>query len=395
MNEPTMHDELESNTVTDCATDVVEPMNVDEAVRSRYSQAAEQREPELCCPVDYDDRFLKVIPQEILERDYGCGDPSRFLRAGEHVLDLGSGGGKICYIAAQVVGPQGSVTGVDCNAEMLELARKYRGQIAEQLGYDNVTFAKGRIQDLKLDLELLDPLLGEHPIESAADWLALQEKLDELRIRQPMIANEAVDVVVSNCVLNLVKRSDRHQLFGEIFRVLKPGARAVISDIVSNADVPERLQNDARLWSGCISGAFREDRFIDAFSDAGFHGMQIVSRQVEPWAVVEGIEFRSVTVEAHKSHNASTDNSLRQVIYHGPWSAVMDDLGRELIRGQPMEVTGEEYNRYCYPPYASSVTAVPTADDAGDEPLDGDAASTTTALDIMPTGDCCGPGNCC
>ncbi|MBW2713554.1 MAG: methyltransferase, partial [Deltaproteobacteria bacterium] len=84
-------------------------MAVEQSVRERYSNGAQEREAALCCPVDYDARYLEIIPQEVLERDYGCGDPSSYVRPGEIVLDLGSGGGKICFIAAQIVGPEGRV----------------------------------------------------------------------------------------------------------------------------------------------------------------------------------------------------------------------------------------------------------------------------------------------
>ena len=94
------------------------------AVSDRYSGAAHEREEALCCPVEYDPRYLEAIPDEVLERDYGCGDPSAWLREGETVLDLGSGGGKICFIASQVVGPRGRVIGVDMNDDMLALARR-------------------------------------------------------------------------------------------------------------------------------------------------------------------------------------------------------------------------------------------------------------------------------
>ena len=115
-----------------------------------------------------------------------------------------------------------------------------------------------------------------------------------------MVPDESVDCVVSNCVLNLVRPGDRRQLFAETFRVLRLGGRAAISDIVSDEDVPEHLQNDPELWSGCVSGAFREDRFLKAFEDAGFYEVQIAARQSEPWRTIEGIEFRSLTVVAHK-----------------------------------------------------------------------------------------------
>src|SRR5262249_12476820 len=97
---------------------------MESAVRQRYSDAAKAREASLCCPVDYDPRYLRAIPEEVIERDYGCGDPSRHVREGDVVLDLGSGGGKICFIAAQIVGPRGRVIGIDMNDDMLALARR-------------------------------------------------------------------------------------------------------------------------------------------------------------------------------------------------------------------------------------------------------------------------------
>ena len=107
-----------------CCESTVSVLDVERAVRERYGAAAQAKENALCCPVDYDPHYLAIIPQEILDRDYGCGDPSRHLQQGETVLDLGSGGGKICYIAAQIVGAKGRVIGVDRNDEMLSLANK-------------------------------------------------------------------------------------------------------------------------------------------------------------------------------------------------------------------------------------------------------------------------------
>lgn len=270
------------------------------AVYDRYAAASQQVEPALCCPVSYAGEYLKVIPQEIIEKDYGCGDPSAWVSEGEVVLDLGSGAGKLCYIMAQVVGPAGYVMGVDCNMEMLSLARKYQQQVADSVGYANVDFRYGMIQDLQLNLGLLDAHLRQHPIGGSQDWLSLRNTEQQLRTSSPLIEANTIDCVVSNCVLNLVRQQDRRQLFEEIFRVLKPNGRAVISDIVSDQDVPQRLQQDEQLWSGCLSGAFREDLFPKAFLDAGFSEATIVKRQSDPWQVVEGIEFRSVTVIAWK-----------------------------------------------------------------------------------------------
>src|SRR5206468_3965833 len=154
---------------------MLQPQRTGTIVRQRYAAGAKERADKLCCPVDYDSEYLKVIPREVIERDYGCGDPSRYLREGEAVLDLGSGPGKICFIAAQIVGPNGKVIGVDMTDEMLEVARRNAPVVAERLGYANVEFRKGRIQDLGLDLELLDRQLKSNPITDAASFLAADE----------------------------------------------------------------------------------------------------------------------------------------------------------------------------------------------------------------------------
>ncbi len=270
------------------------------SVYERYAAAAQAVEPALCCPVEYSSDFLTVIPQEIIERDYGCGDPTPFVRSGDTVLDLGSGGGKLCYIAAQMVGPTGRVIGVDCNREMLELARKHAPTVAERLGYANVDFRYGLIQDLRLNLQRLGEELSQQPICDPQGYLKLRNIEERLRLEQPLVADESVDCVLSNCVLNLVRQQDRRQLFSEVFRVLRRGGRAAISDIVSDEPIPEALQQDPELWSGCLSGAFREAEFLQAFEEAGFYGIQIEKRQSEPWRTVAGIEFRSITVVAYK-----------------------------------------------------------------------------------------------
>lgn len=322
------------------------------SVHSRYADAARAKEESLCCPVQYAREFLEVIPQEILDRDYGCGDPTPYVRAGDTVLDLGSGGGKVCYILSQVVGPEGRVIGVDCNPEMLSLARGYWEQVAAQLGYANVEFRYGLIQDLALDLEALAEEAAGLKILSAADLLVVRQLEQRLRHERPMVADESVDCVVSNCVLNLVRPEDRHQLFADVFRVLRLGGRVAISDIVSDEDVPEHLQQDPQLWSGCISGAFREDQFLEAFEQAGFYGIQIAARQAEPWRTVEGIEFRSLTVTAHKGKQGPCLERHHAVIYRGPFKQVEDDDNHVYYRGQRMAVCDKTFHLLQKEPYS-------------------------------------------
>src|SRR5881275_3226579 len=177
---------------------MIKSQRTETIVRQRYAVGAKERADKLCCPIDYEDQYLKVIPQEVIERDYGCGDPSRYLREGETVLDLGSGSGKICFIAAQIVGPKGRVIGVDMTDEMLEVARRNAPIVAQHLGYANVEFRKGRIQDLALSIDLLDEELKRRPISDAVSFLAADELAQELRVKSPLIASDSVDVVVSN-----------------------------------------------------------------------------------------------------------------------------------------------------------------------------------------------------
>ena len=271
------------------------------AVKQRYTAAASAPEAALCCPVEYDARYLAIIPQEVIEKDYGCGDPSRHIRAGETILDLGSGAGKICFIAAQVVGPNGKVIGVDMNDAMIEVAQRNAPVVANQLGYANVEFRKGRIQDLALDLHKFEPAQTPPTTSPLDDYLANEDIAEHLRLNEPLVSTASIDVVVSNCVLNLVQPAAKRQLFREIHRVLRTGGRAVISDIVSDTAVPNSMQADPDLWSGCISGAMQEQEFLSAFENAGFNAVVVLQRQETPWRVVNGIEFRSVTIEARKS----------------------------------------------------------------------------------------------
>ena len=290
-------------------------LDVETAVRKRYARGAQRKEAGLCCAAAYDSKYLKVISQEILEKDYGCGDPSAYVREGDVVLDLGSGAGKICYIASQIVGPKGKVIGVDFNPPMLKLARKYQKEVGKRIGWHNVEFKEGKIQDLCA------------------------------------VEDESIDVIVSNCVLNLVKTEEKTKLFREMHRVLKRAGRAAISDIVSDEPVPAGLQRDPELWSGCISGAFQEKAFVRAFEEAGFYGIQIEKRDEKPWRTVKGIEFRSVTITAYKGKEGPCWERNQAVIYKGPWKQVADDDRHVFRRGVRTAVCDKTFQILSNAPY--------------------------------------------
>jgi len=380
--------------------------NAESAVRSRYAAAAKEPAPSLCCRVDFDPQLLAVIPREVLERDYGCGDPTRHLKPGETVLDLGSGAGKICFVAAQIVGPQGKVIGVDMTDEMLELARGNAPRVAERLGYSNVEFRKGRIQDLALDLERLDAELTKNPIRDGASFVGAEELAHELRVRHPLIAADSTDAVISNCVLNLVESRSKRQLFDEIFRVLRKGGRAIIADIVSDEPVPECLQQDPQLWSGCMAGALTEEGFLRAFSEAGFYGVRILKRDERPWATVQGIEFRSMTVTAYKGKPGPCLDRKQAVIYLGPFKEVVDDDGHRMERGRRSAVCDKTYQLYRKEPYQQFFAFVDPlvpvrSEDAKPFPSSGQAIRHPKETKgekydaTIPSGQCCDGRPCC
>jgi len=383
-----------------------QPTNTRSSVEQRYADAAKQSEAALCCPVEYDRKYLEVIPDEVVEKDYGCGDPSKWVQPGETVLDLGSGTGKICFIASQVVGAAGKVIGVDMTDDMLEVANRNAPIVADEIGYANVEFRKGRIQDLGLDLDLLDQALQAHPVAGAADFLQLDEIAEELRVKHPLVESDSIDVVVSNCVLNLVEPEQKPKLFREIFRVLKMGGRAVISDIVSDEPVPMEMRRDAELWSGCISGALTEQGFLKAFEDAGFYGIELVKFETKPWQTVEGVEFRSVTVQAFKGKQGPCFEHNQAVVYQGPFKSVLDDDGHRYDRGVRAAVCDKTFKLLQGGPYAGHFTALEpleavSAEDA--QPFDcakgarrhpketkgQDYDATTEAAHCIDGGECC------
>lgn len=381
-------------------------LNHETAVLQRYARAAHSAESGLCVALSYDPAFLKVIPDEVIEKDYGCGDPSRYVREGETVLDLGSGSGKGCYIMSQIVGAEGKVIGIDFNPPMLELARKYRGSIGDQLGYHNVEFRRGKIQDLKTDLELIEHFLQQRPVCSVSDLANLQTYEEKIRHEQPLIPDESIDVIVSNCVLNLVRPEDKKALFAEMYRVLRRGGRVAISDIVSDEPVPEHLANDPSLWSACVAGAFLEEEFLRAFEEANFHGIRIEDFQTEPYQIVEGIEFRSITLTAYKGKEGPCIERNQAVIYRGPWKQVVDDDNHVLSRGARIAVCEKTFEIYSKPPYQDQFILVRPREEV---PLESAGAfdcsrdqkrhpRETKGLEYKVTSapeSCCAPGSCC
>jgi SAM-dependent methyltransferase len=226
-------------------------------------------------------------------------------------------------------------------------------------------------------------------------------------VKKPLVASDSVDVVVSNCVLNLVDPRSKQQLFREIFRVLKLGGRAVISDIVCDEEVPEHLQQDPELWSGCISGALTEEGFLRAFTEAGFYGVRILKLDTTPWRTVEGIEFRSMTIEAFKGKQGPCFERNQAVIYKGPFKEVLDDDGHRMERGVRYAVCDKTYNLYKKAPYGDCFEFLAPLNDiplAEAKPFDcsrtslrhpketkGQDYTTTTAANSQ----CCDGGSCC
>ena len=247
---------------------IVDNPNHKNAIQERYGAAAIEKESCLCTPVSFNPKYLEAIPKEVIDRDYGCGDPTKWVKSDDVVLDLGSGSGKNAFICAQIVGSKGKVIGIDQNSDMLSLSRESINYVAKKIGYKNTSFIMGSI-----------------------------ERLDDLdKYANPIVRDASVDIILSNCVLNLVNPNLRDNLLNNIKRVLKKNGRIAISDIVSNKKVPLKLQNDPDLWSGCISGAWYEPEFIEDFAKLGFKNLKFADRSLDPWKVIDGIEFRTVTL---------------------------------------------------------------------------------------------------
>src|SRR5918996_1014133 len=190
-----------------------------------------------CCSTDsglYPADLLATLPEGESTISYGCGDPITLasLQPGQTVLDLGSGAGLDCFFAAKKVGETGHVIGVDMTPEMIERA----GSSAKRLNIQNVEFRQGYLEDL--------------PVES-----------------------NTIDVVISNCVINLAP--DKSKVFGEAFRVLKPGGRLAVSDIVTDGPLPESIKQSLSAWAGCVAGAVEAKDYIDMMESVGFTNISI------------------------------------------------------------------------------------------------------------------------
>lgn len=200
----------------------------------------------------YDQVTVSGLPEQAVLASLGCGNPTALaeLAAGETVLDLGSGGGIDVLLSARRVGPTGKAYGLDMTDEMLELARRN----ARDAGVDNVEFLKGQIEAIPLP-------------------------------------DACVDTIISNCVINL--SGDKRQVLAESFRVLKPGGRFAVSDVVVRGDLPEAVRRNMELWVGCVAGALEEGEFATLLREVGFEAVDI-----EPTRVYQLEDARALLEEA-------------------------------------------------------------------------------------------------
>jgi ubiquinone/menaquinone biosynthesis C-methylase UbiE len=204
----------------------------------------------------YADEETASLPDTATEASLGCGNPNAIseLKPGETVLDLGSGGGIDCFIAAKKVGPTGHVIGLDMTSEMIDLANENK----KKMGATNVEFRLGEIENMPID-------------------------------------SESVDVIISNCVINL--SPDKDAVFAEAYRVLKPGGRLAVSDIVTEGDLPEVIRNSIEEWVGCVAGALDQEEYLQKIKDAGFEDVRVVKRTVYGTDTLQEYDLTEATRE--------------------------------------------------------------------------------------------------
>jgi arsenite methyltransferase len=323
-------------------------------VEQVYTRAAKETVRGLCCPPAYDPKYLEIIPGDVIEKDYGCGDPTPYVRAGDTVLDLGSGTGKMAFIMAQIVGSEGRVIGLDANATMIDVSRNAGPIVSLRIGWRNVEFKRAAIEDLDLDLDLVDRHLKTNRIATVEDSLKFERFKQTLRLEHPPIADGSIDAALSNCVLNLIDAAERPRVFATIFRKLKPGGRMVISDIVCNSTLPSEIANDPELDAQCISGAFSVAELTELFARTGFVGTRIEAA-AETWQTIGGADFCSMTFVGFKPAAITGDLGDAVVTYRGPWKSVEDDRGNVFVRGEAQTIGGEAAAVLLSGPYANDL----------------------------------------
>ena len=301
-----------------------------ESVKEFYSRAAKEPRASLCCPGGYPAEETSHIPGEVIDRFYGCGSPISLagITPGETVLDLGSGAGIDCFIAAKKTGREGKVIGIDMTDEMLEVANKHKGAVSENLGYSNVEFRKGFLEEIPAD-------------------------------------TKSADLITSNCVINL--SPDKRKVFSEMWRSLKDHGRVVVSDIVSDREIPELLKKDELLLGECIAGSLTENRFLSYLEQTGFFGIEVLDRKY--WKSIENIEFYSVTVRGYKFQKTSGCVYVGQyAAYKGPFKVVIDEEGHIFPRNQAVEVCTDTALKLSAAPYSGMFTITESGRKPGDNP---------------------------
>ncbi len=288
--------------------------SITQSVSQRYAKAVTNGEL-MCCPTGYNHEDLSTfIPEAVLKVSYGCGTPVGLstVQPGEVVLDIGSGGGIDCFEASRKVGANGKVIGIDMTDEMLSLARTHAPTVARNLGYpaSNVDFRKGFADAM--------------PVE-----------------------NDQVDLIISNCVINLAP--DKKKVFQEMFRVLQPGGRFTISDIVADQTIPQYMIHDSDKWGDCLSGALTIQDYWGGLREAGFRGLHQVT--MIPWRVIDGIHFVSVTLTGYKIPTSATSPSPAFATLTGPFSQVEDESGTIFQRGVALQIDDQTFRILSLPPY--------------------------------------------
>lgn len=287
-------------------------------VQDYYGKAAQQPREDLCCPTNYPAEDTGHIPREVIERFYGCGSPMSLagIKQGETVVDLGSGAGIDCFIASKKTGSNGRVIGVDMTDDMLKIANESINAVSENLGYENVEFRKGFLEEI--------------PVE-----------------------NKSVDLITSNCVINL--SPDKRKVFKEMLRVLKDHGRIVVSDIISSQKIPQTLKDNEELLGECIAGALTEEQFLSYLEQVGFYGIEVLGKTY--WKTIENIDFCSITVRAYKFEKTSGCIFIGQhAVYNGPFKVIIDEEGHVFPRNQGIEVCTDTAQKLSEAPYKGMFT---------------------------------------